>query len=221
VAWLVDIVFPRRCLACGAAADLLCASCHRGLRVLQPPRCTLCGAPTAWPVARCRECAGRALAFESARAAVVYAGPARALVRGWKERGVRRAASLAAELVVAHVERPSADVITYIPPDAERQLRRAEHPAERLAHALGSRWQLDVGQLLVRTRAVRRQTGLSLAERRGNVRGAFAATGLAPRHVILVDDVYTTGSTASAASKALRSAGAATVHVVTFARAVR
>lgn len=221
MAWLVDLVLPRRCASCGSAAELLCGPCLRELHPLRPPRCALCGAPTAWPVERCRECAGRKLAFASARSAVAYAGPARALVRSWKEHGVRRAADLAAELVAAHVERPPADVITYIPPDPARQLRRAEHPAERLAAELAARWELDLERLLVRTRSVRRQTGLPLSERRRNVRGAFAAFGAVPANVVLVDDVYTTGATGSAAAAALGAAGATAVHVVTFARAVR
>jgi ComF family protein len=200
---------------------VLCAPCLRELRPLAPPRCARCGAPTAWPVERCRECAGRTLAFDSARSAIAYSGPARALVRAWKEHGVRRIADLAAELVAAHVERPPADVITYIPPDPARQLRRAEHPAERLAAELSVRWELDVAPLLARTRAVRRQTGLSLRERGRNVRGAFTAKDRVPAGVVLVDDVYTTGATASAAAAALRAAGATAVHVVTLARAVR
>ncbi len=173
---------------------------------------------------RCRECAGRRLAFASARAAVAYAGPVPALVRAWKERGLRRIADHAANLVAANVERPAADVIAYIPPDPNRQLRRREHPAERLAADLADRWQLEARPLLVRARRVPRQTGLSLGERRRNVRGAFAAhpewAGRGER-VVLVDDVYTTGSTAAAAAAALRRAGATSVHVVTFARAVR
>ncbi len=124
----------------------------------------------------------------------------------------------------ACVERPAADVIAYIPPDPNRQLRRREHPAERLAADLADRWQLEARPLLVRARRVPRQTGLSLGERRRNVRGAFAAhpewAGRGER-VVLVDDVYTTGSTAAAAAAALRRAGATSVHVVTFARAVR
>ena len=151
---------------------------------------------------------------------MAYDGPARPLAHAWKERGLRPAAILAAELVVAHVERPAADVITYIPPDPIRQLGRGHHPAEQLARELGERWELDQAALLRRTGAVRRQTGLPRAERRRNVRNAFAAAS-APERVVLVDDVYTTGATADAAAGALRSAGAEEVQVVTFARAVR
>jgi predicted amidophosphoribosyltransferase len=213
---------PRRCVSCGAPADLVCGDCRGRLRILGEPRCALCGAPTAWPVSRCRECAGRRLGFASARAAVAYSSPAPELVRAWKEQGLRRGAILAAELVAAHVERPPADVITYIPPDPERQLRRMGHPAERLAEELGPRWGLEVRRLLARTRNVPRQASLPVEERRRNVRGAFgAADDVPPVRVVLVDDVYTTGSTASAAAAALLSTGASVVHVVTFARTLR
>jgi predicted amidophosphoribosyltransferase len=192
---------------------------------IAPPLCSRCGAPTAWPVRRCRECAGRRLAFASARAAVLYTGAAPPLVRSWKERGLRPFGTLAAELVREAVPRPAADVITYIPPDGDRSARRGHHPAQRLASELADLWGLDAVPILVRTRRVTRQTGLSHAERRRNVRGAFAAVaasgGPLPATILVVDDVYTTGATAAAAASALRAAGARTVHVVTFARTVR
>jgi predicted amidophosphoribosyltransferase len=120
------------------------------------------------------------------------------------------------------VPRPAADVITHIPPDGDRSLRRGHHPPARLARELAAAWGLDEASLLRRVRHVSRQTGLSRIERRRNVRGAFAAAaGRVPAVVVLVDDVYTTGATVGAAATALRAAGARTVHVVTFARAVR
>jgi predicted amidophosphoribosyltransferase len=129
---------------------------------------------------------------------------------------------LAAELVVSHVERPPADVIAYIPPDPARQLLRGAHPAAALAAELGARWRLDTVAPLTRVRSSQRQTGLALPERRRNVRGLFAAgpvvTGMS---VALVDDVYTTGATVSAAAHALHAAGAREVHVVTLARTPR
>lgn len=161
----------------------------------------------------------------TARAAAAYAGPVPALVRAWKERALRRVADLAVELVADTVERPAADVITYIPGDPGRQLTRAAHPAGSLARGLGERWSLPSERLLRRTRPVPRQTGLPLADRRRNVRGVFMGDAGALRstsaRVVLVDDVYTTGATVSSAAAALLAAGAAEVRVVTFARALR
>lgn len=142
-------------------------------------------------------------------------------MRAWKERGLRHLAACAADLVVEHVERPVVDVITYIPPDAIRQLSRGAHPAKTLARGLAERWGLDLVPLLERERLAGRQATLPYERRQANLRGVFAAQGAPPRRVLLVDDVYTTGSTASAAASALRRQGARTVEVVTLARAIR
>ncbi len=188
-----------------------------------PPWCALCGAPTLWPVERCRECSGRRLSFASARAAVAYVGPIRSLVAAWKEHGLRRASSLAAELVAGAIPRPQVEAIAFVPPDAGRVLRRGVHPAEQLARELARRWELDASPLLARREGATRtrQAGLSRELRARNVRDAFVARAPVPERVVLVDDVYTTGATASAAAAALRRAGATRVEVVTFARTVR
>ena len=225
MAWFVDqlleLVFPQRCVSCGTAGALLCGSCTGRIRRLTPPLCARCGAPTAWPVSRCRECAGRRLAYDGARAAVFYEGPVRALVRAWKEDAARRAVDIAATLVTAQVERPAADVITYIPPDPVRQLQRSGHPAPSLARALARTWELEPVGLLRRSGPSIRQTGRGRAERLRGARGAFVALARVEGRVVLVDDVYTTGATADAAAAALRKAGAASVQVISFARTVR
>jgi predicted amidophosphoribosyltransferase len=150
----------------------------------------------------------------------VYDPAVRALVTAWKERGLRRLAAPAAALVVEAVPRPAVEALAFVPPDGDRRRRRGHHPAERLARELARLWELPVAGSLRRTRRLPRQRDLPLIERRRNVRGAFRAAS-APRRVCLVDDVYTTGATASAAASALRAAGARRVEVVTFARTIR
>ncbi len=218
---LIDLLFPRRCICCGAAGAGLCCSCLRLLPRLDGPLCTRCGAPTVRPVERCRECSGRRLAFAQARAAVAYDERVKKLVAGWKERGLRRSAEQAADIVAEVVLRPDAGAITYVPPDRDRTLSRGFHPSESLARALGARWELPVLSVLARTRPAARQRGLALSERRRNVSGAFAPCGRGPPRIVLVDDVYTSGATVSASATALRAGGARLVEVVTFARAVR
>jgi len=186
-----------------------------------PPLCARCGTPSVWPVSRCRECAGRRLSFATARAAVEYDEAVRRIVCGWKERGLRRLAAEAAALVVDAVPRPEVDVLTFVPADGDRLLKRGHHPAGQLARDLACRWQLQVRPLLRRSGTSLRQRGLSLVERRRNVRGVFRAVGAVPRAVCLVDDVYTSGATVNAAALALRKAGARRVDVVCFARVVR
>jgi competence protein ComFC len=218
---LLDLLLPRRCLGCREPGEVVCVPCLDALPRLRAPLCERCGAPTAWPVARCSECSGRRIAFATARAAVVYDQSARALVGAWKERGQRSIAGLAAEVVVGAIEPPARTVLVPVPPDADRGLKRGHHPAKRLAHELAAQWDLPVHEGLGRARPARPQRGLSREDRRRNVAGAFVARRPVPGRVILVDDVYTTGATAAAAASALRKGGARTVHVVTFARAVR
>jgi predicted amidophosphoribosyltransferase len=213
---VLDLLLPRRCLVCDAAGTHLCEACRLGLPPLTPPLCARCGAPTAWPVARCSECTGRRLAFATARAAVAYDDDVRKLVRGWKERGLRGLGAEAARVVAERLPRAEVDVVTFVPPDGERRLQRGYHPAEQLARSLAEAWQLPCEALLTRVGRSSRQRGLSLIERRRNVAHAFAARPFQGA-VLLVDDVYTTGATADAAASALRTR----VEVMTFARAIR
>lgn len=218
---LLDVLLPQRCAACGVPGAALCLGCRDSLIRLAPPLCDRCGSPSAWPVNRCAECAGRRIAFAAARAAVLYDGRARRLVQAWKEHGQRRLAREAAALVADTLTRPDVAALAFVPADADRALQRGHRPAEALARELGRAWELPVEVLLQRTRSVERQRGLGLAERRRNVAGAFASARASPGRVCLVDDVYTSGATAAAAASALRRGGARRVEVVTLARAVR
>jgi predicted amidophosphoribosyltransferase len=157
----------------------------------------------------------------SARSAIVYDARARSLVRAWKERGRRRLARDAAAIVDEVVPPAEAQALVPVPGDPERAWERGDVPARALAVELGSLWDLPALDVLARTRGLRRQRGLSLEDRRRNVRGSVMARAAVPAQVCVVDDVYTSGATVDACAKACRAAGARSVGVVTFARAVR
>jgi competence protein ComFC len=77
---VLDLVLPQRCVVCGLRGTQLCSACLSELPRIEPPLCERCGTPTAWPVRRCRDCAGRRLAFASARGAVHYDDAVRAFI---------------------------------------------------------------------------------------------------------------------------------------------
>lgn len=150
----------------------------------------------------------------------MYDERARAFVSAWKEGGRRDLASEAALLVAEVVHRPRVEAICFVPGEPDRTLARGHVSAAGLAAGLAERWGLALVPLLVRRAGGQRQRALPRAERRANVHRAFAAAARSPRHVLLVDDVYTTGSTATACATELRRAGALRVEVACLARVV-
>jgi ComF family protein len=154
---------------------------------------------------------------------LVYTGPTRALVSSWKERGRRDLTQLLVGLVGDALGAPVCDAVTFVPGDQERGLKRGFEPPRSLAKGLARRWDAPFERILLRSQGApsERQATLRGRERRANVRGAFVARTRAPPRVVLVDDVYTTGSTVAACATELRRAGARRVEVVCLARAVR
>ena len=215
---LVELLFPTRCLLCQRHGDLVCEACLCSLPLLTGPVCTTCGSPAA---AGCRECVGRRLGFRSARSAVGYRRDVARAVGAWKEGGAWRMARVAARIIVGVVPRPAADAVTSVPPDRERALWRGHDPAGALAHELARTWQLPHQRLLERRLRVAPQKELDAERRRTNLASAFRACGRVPQAVVIIDDVYTTGATASVAALTLREAGARSVDVITFARTLR
>lgn len=229
---LLDLFLPKRCVQCGAPGRWLCATCARGLRPLEGPRCARCGRPAPAASPECPECRGRELGFVSARAAFAYEGPARRLVTACKFRSLRSLGAEMAELAraafrAAALDGPhGAEAVTCVPVHRDRRLERGFNQAELLARELARQAGLPFVAALERPRRSARQSELSGAARAANVAGAFAvAAGAAPlvapfKRVVIVDDVYTTGETLSQCSKALSDAGRE-IRVFTFARAVR
>jgi ComF family protein len=232
-AWAVaalDLVFPALCPVCVAPLgtgrrDPLCAACWNAIERVAPPVCGVCGLlfrglPSR--AGRCGECAVAPPAFDWARAGGVYAGALREAIQRLKFARKPALGRPLGDLVLEQwgASLPAVDAVIPVPlaraRERERGFNQAALVAERLARGLGARLE---PRWLKRARDTAPQTDLDAAERRLNVRGAFLASGaVARRNVALVDDVLTTGATASECARVLRAAGARSVGVLTVAR---
>ena len=231
-----DILFPPLCHACkafipDAGAIHLCASCLAGSPAIASPRCTICGLPflteggTDHP---CGGCIQHPPSFAAARAAVLFEGPVRDLIHrfkyGKKVQHCRPLGLLTARQLGEFVAASSADLIIPVPLHVKRLRERGFNQALLLSETLAKHWRLSLSRHnLRRVRWTEPQISLSASERKDNVWGAFAvhdAEGVRNRRIILVDDVYTTGSTVAECARTLRKAGAEAVFAVTIARAI-
>jgi len=228
---LIDLIFPlsRACPLCGGGSGEVCRQCREDLAALTAgsSRCAVCGRFAVVSMAGfCAECPGRRWPFAFNRASFPYEGCAREAVHQLKYRRRRHLASFMAGLMLKTFQAEEgyrkAELLVPVPMGKERFRERGFNQAELLAGALSELSRLPAARVLVRTRETQPQTGLSRAKRRRNMAGAFAVTpGSEPlvkgRIVVVVDDVFTTGSTMAAAAQALKRAGAGQVLGLTFA----
>jgi ComF family protein len=226
---LLRLVLPPRCLLCGAhggAGRDLCAGCSGDL-VVNALCCPRCALPLSAPAPLCGECLKSEPPFATAWAPFHYAHPLDLLEARFKFRTDLAAGRVLADLLVQCASRDTPaqpQLIVPVPLHArrlrERGYNQALELARPLAHALAIPLRHDV---LVRTRATLAQTGLDAKARRRNLRGAFAVTERArlPAHVVLFDDVMTTGATLREGARMLLRAGAKRVDVWALARAPR
>lgn len=231
---LLDVAYPPVCLNCElptATPDTLCPNCFRALRPITAPLCPVLGLPfevSLGPDAMSAEALADPPPFGRARSAVVYGAVSSTIVSRLKYGDRPELARFCARLMAGagHELWAGEPILVPVPLHRARQRERRFNQSAELARALGRVTGLTVEPGLVqRIRRTRQQVGLSGDGRQRNVAGAFAVhpdmlvrTG--GRRVIVIDDVYTTGATVKAVTRALNKAGVAAVDVVTFARVV-
>jgi ComF family protein len=228
---LLHLIYPACCHFCGrslSADGPFCDACHDALftdSAAVCPRCAVTVGPFAVIDGRCAHCRDESFSFDAALRLGPYDGQLREAVLRMKNHSGEGMAELFGELWAKHAKLAfdalGIDALTPVPLHWRRRWRRGYNQSEAVAHGLAARLRLPCrSSWLRRTRATPMQTTQTLAGRRENVRGAFAAAHpLAGQTILLVDDVMTTGATASEAARALRKAGAARVIVAVLARA--
>lgn len=226
---LLELVYPPACVACDdvlPGAGFFCEACLELVLDVPEPRCRRCSEPGAFPKYTCPRCSDRPPPFGVAYAPLEHDGSvAKAIHRFKYEHRPDLARPLAA--LLASEGRAffaaTSSVLVPAPLHTERFRERGYDQATLLAVELGAVLKRPVrDDWLERTRATERQVGRSEVERDANVRGAFsAANDVHGQAVMLVDDVFTTGSTVAEAARTLFAKGASRVDVVTLARARR
>jgi ComF family protein len=232
VSSVMDLAYPQVCEACGGAggtdAGSLCWDCRAALVPVTDPMCEVCGDPVDGCIEhayRCSYCMRREPAFDRARSAVRYRGPAQPLVQALKYNGavhvVRDWMPWLVACVRQHYARMHADAVTFVPLHPKKERERSYNQAHLLAGGLARELCVPLAGTLARLRYTETQTNLDMEKRRENITGAFAVVGrewVRGRRFLLVDDVMTTGATVNECARMLKGAGAAAVYVVTAAR---
>ena len=228
-----DVVYPPVCVGCGRMVGQhrgVCPACWATLRLIERPYCEVLGAPFTHDLGAgilSADAIANPPVFDRLRSVAIHDGIARSLVHGLKYRDRTDLAAMMAQWMVRAGDGyvSTCDAVVPVPLHALRLWSRKFNQSAELARAIARfSGKPYLPNVLLRTRRTARQVGLGATARQDNVRGAFTvpesgSAGLFGKSIVLVDDVYTTGATVSAATRALKRAGAGEVTVLTFARA--
>lgn len=229
---LLDLLIPPHCAICGRLLDdggatKICPPCMTKIQYLTLPQCLICGRELHGPansIHRCATCLRQPPPYVRVASIIRYASPVTELLFRLKYHGDTTVVPAIAELVAGYDFSPfrKSDLILPVPLFRPRLQARGLNQSLVLARIFfpGLSDKIDP-RLLRRLRWTAAQTGLTGAARRRNLRGAFGLDDpqrVAGKTVTLVDDVFTTGTTAAECSRTLLQGGCRAVSVVTFAR---
>ena len=220
--FILNLLFPVTCVVCHAPVlerrwGGACPECWSSLVPLEPPFCTQCGEPAPAIEGLCGLCRKGEHLFDFARSALLFTHALREIIHHLKYADRVSLAKGLGDILKECKEREpfTGNLVIPVPLHGSRERVRGFNQAELIAARLGLP---TAARLLQRRKDTPSQTGLTRAERRRNLAGAFAVRGKVNGTVIVVDDVYTTGSTMNEIARTLKRAGAERVEVLTVAR---
>lgn len=230
---ILNILYPVKCPFCGVITSAgaekkashhgICAKCRRKIKYITEPRCKKCGKPISKEESEyCFDCTGKKHAFEEGRSLWVHKDPVEQAVYAFKYKNRRiygkTFGAEMAECYGKYLWKKEVDLIVPIPLHKKRRKERGYNQAEILANELGKRTGIPVdARALKRIKETSPQKKLNDKGRRQNIKGAFASERkIAGKTIVLVDDIYTTGSTLDEAARTLYQNGAEKVYFLTI-----
>lgn len=227
---ILALLYPPHCFGCESPIEnghYVCEGCFAKIKKVSPPFCQLCCTPLASEeIDLCRWCAHRKRYFTRARSFGFYQnedGVLERMIRALKYNGERALAKELARYLAQAVAdmREKFEMITFVPQTPRKQRERGFNHAQLIAQKLGELLQKETVQALVKIKDTRPQVELKGEERLQNLKNAFLANEPNCDNILLVDDVFTTGTTVDECSRALKRSGYKRVFVLTVARTKR
>ena len=218
---LLDLIFPKRCVSCGAFGKYICNKCFAKIEIVEKPICPICQRQAIGGKTHPR-CTGK-FRLDGLVVACKYKGPIKLAIKKVKYKWVYDIEKVLVNLLASQIwkfDLPQDSILIPIPLSKKRKNWRGFNQAEILAKTLSKKFNVSYSASLIRMIDTRTQVGLTKEERRENVKGAFAgrkAQGKRDKNIILVDDVYTSGATMMEAAKVLKNGGAGNVWAMTVA----
>lgn len=222
------LLYPPHCFGCERPIEdghYLCESCFEKIERVAPPFCQLCGSPLASKeIDLCEDCAHKKRYFDLARSFGLYypgeEGVLERMIKAFKYNGERALAKEFARYLAQAAEdmREKFELITFVPQTRKKQRERGFNQAQLIAQRLGKLLQKETVQALLKIKETRPQVELRGEERLQNLKNAFLANEPSCDNILLIDDVFTTGTTVNECSRALKEAGYKRVFVLTVAR---
>jgi ComF family protein len=234
---LAEVLFPPRCRSCGIVAeelnnDLFCGTCEAKIRYIRSPLCPSCGIPWAdsgGPDHLCGDCLTAPQPFTAARSVAVGEGILLEAIHAFKyhyQTGLGPGlGKMLARAAHTGMDMQGYSLIIPVPLHVRRLRERGFNQSLILAQVLAAGHAIPMDFVtLRRKRDTPPQTMLGRKERQANIKGAFGVADkekVRNQRVLLIDDVYTTGSTLAECARVLLNSGAAQVGVLTLARALK
>lgn len=230
----LELIYPEKntCFICETCnekiADVyICPDCEKKLKKIQPPVCSKCSKPINYrsSIDLCSECCDTKRYFTMSKSPYAYEGIIQKAIHRYKYHNKPYFYKFFGSLIINFMEEinyTNFDLIVSVPLHPSKMRKRGYNQSELIAKYLASKLSIPYADVLKRTKKTSPQSGQSKSQRRRNIKDAFEIKSPAEKvinsSILLVDDIYTTGSTVDECSKVLVNYGAANVYVITIAR---
>ena len=225
----IDLIFPKICLGCNCRLEkeqfFLCSECEALLEFLYGNVCEICGSVKL--TNQCRSCETNTFSFDKARSVFHFNKVVQNLIHELKYSEMTKTAKYLGEFACEYLSKfqpfKNVDIIMPVPLHKVKKRARGFNQAEFLTKEIAEKmnWQ-HISNLILRKKFTKTQTKLKRKQRQVNVSGAFVLNpkfDVAKKNILIVDDVFTTGSTVNAISKLLKNNAVSKIYVLTIAKA--